>query len=70
MFFLDKCATGEHNCHKLADCNPTPEGFLCTCKKGYKGDGVTSCTGVYKSNVLVIKHANRHKRQNDTLFLK
>lgn len=42
----DKCATGEHNCHKLADCNPTPEGFLCTCKKGYKGDGVTSCTDV------------------------
>lgn len=66
----DKCATGEHNCHRLADCKPTTEGFICTCKKGYEGDGVTSCTGVYLSFVHVIKTCiSPYMSKTDTLFL-
>ncbi|XP_055995560.1 fibulin-1-like isoform X2 [Ostrea edulis] len=42
----DKCATGDHSCLPLADCNPEGNTFRCTCKKGYQGDGVISCTDI------------------------
>lgn len=45
IWTTDKCATGDHSCLPLADCNPEGNTFRCTCKKGYQGDGVISCTG-------------------------
>ena len=39
-----------HNCSKYAECNDTNGSFTCTCKSGYKGDGVT-CTGISKSKL-------------------
>ncbi|XP_022286326.2 uncharacterized protein LOC111099195 [Crassostrea virginica] len=42
----DKCATGENNCHSLADCHTAEDSFTCLCRKGYEGDGVTSCSDI------------------------
>jgi hypothetical protein len=32
-------------CHLNADCNNNEGSYTCTCKTGYTGDGVNSCTG-------------------------
>ena len=37
-----------HNCHADANCTNTKGSFLCTCRTGYSGDGVT-CTGIFSS---------------------
>nr|XP_058948915.1 signal peptide, CUB and EGF-like domain-containing protein 2 [Pocillopora verrucosa] len=34
------CATGNHDCHKFAECHPVKRSlFKCICKPGYLGDG-------------------------------
>ena len=35
-----------HNCSPKAVCTNTQGGFMCECKDGWSGDGVT-CTGNY-----------------------
>jgi hypothetical protein len=32
-------------CHLNADCNNNEGSYTCTCRTGYTGDGVNSCTG-------------------------
>lgn len=54
-YVLDKCVIGEYNCYRLVDCKLIIEGFICICKKGYEGDGVIFCIGVYWLFVYVIK---------------
>ena len=43
---LDKneCRMGLSNCSDDAVCTDTPGSFICTCRHGFIGDGVT-CTG-------------------------
>lgn len=36
---VDECALGTDDCHELADCRDTLEGFVCACRPGYSGDG-------------------------------
>ncbi|CAD5119519.1 DgyrCDS8121 [Dimorphilus gyrociliatus] len=39
-FDLDECQLGFHDCHELAKCSNTKNGFTCTCKVGYRALGV------------------------------
>ena len=41
----DECASGNHDCHHVADCSNTAGGYECTCPPGYSGDGFESSTG-------------------------
>ena len=34
-------------CHVMARCADTAEGHTCTCRDGYDGDGVSSCSGQF-----------------------
>ena len=43
--YLDTCASGAHNCDRLATCENTQTGFKCVCPTGYSGDG-TKCEPV------------------------
>uniref|UniRef100_A0A0G4FCL5 EGF-like domain-containing protein n=1 Tax=Chromera velia CCMP2878 TaxID=1169474 RepID=A0A0G4FCL5_9ALVE len=36
----DKCANQTHNCNVNATCNDTVISFICTCNRGFEGDGV------------------------------
>ncbi|KAK9888746.1 hypothetical protein WA026_000973 [Henosepilachna vigintioctopunctata] len=40
---VDECGLGLHDCHVHATCTNTDGSFSCQCKKGYIGDGRTSC---------------------------
>ncbi|CAH3038000.1 unnamed protein product, partial [Porites lobata] len=37
---INECSTKTHDCDKNAVCKDTDVAFSCTCKPGYKGDGV------------------------------
>ncbi|CAI8054869.1 Fibrillin-1, partial [Geodia barretti] len=37
---VDECDLELHNCHTLAYCVNVEDGFTCTCKSGYTGDGL------------------------------
>ena len=41
---INECSTKTHDCDKNAVCKDTDVAFSCTCKPGYKGDGL-KCTG-------------------------
>ncbi|CAH0556746.1 unnamed protein product [Brassicogethes aeneus] len=40
---VDECGLGLHDCHAEAICTNTDGSFSCHCRKGYIGDGRTSC---------------------------
>jgi EGF domain len=42
---VDECANGTANCDVHATCTDLPDGFRCTCKPGFTGNG-TTCTDV------------------------
>lgn len=45
---IDECNTGSSVCDINADCLDTDGSFVCSCKTGYSGDGM-SCNGNIKS---------------------
>lgn len=48
---FDECAHSQfNNCDPNADCTDLPEGFACTCKDGFLGNG-EQCTGIRSSSV-------------------
>ncbi|XP_076271195.1 multiple EGF like domains 8 isoform X2 [Rhynchophorus ferrugineus] len=40
---VDECGLGLHDCHPQAECINTDGSFSCHCRKGYIGDGRSSC---------------------------
>ncbi|XP_066249619.1 multiple epidermal growth factor-like domains protein 8 isoform X2 [Euwallacea similis] len=40
---VDECGLGLHDCHSQAECTNTDGSFSCHCRKGYIGDGRSSC---------------------------
>ncbi|XP_046398520.1 multiple epidermal growth factor-like domains protein 8 [Ischnura elegans] len=40
---VDECALGRHQCNAKAECHNTHGSYVCQCKRGYIGDGVTHC---------------------------
>ena len=47
---VDECEQDLDNCHKMAFCNNTLDGFSCHCLPGYVGNG-TSCEGILKNRM-------------------
>ena len=45
LFNLDKNECQGSPCHKTADCINTEGSFMCRCKEGFEGDGITECKG-------------------------
>ncbi len=43
---IDECVEATHDCHANADCTDTDGSFICSCKVGFTGNGLT-CTGTY-----------------------
>ena len=41
---IDECVLKIDDCHDKAACTNKPGTFLCTCNKGYSGNG-TNCYG-------------------------
>lgn len=40
---VDECGLGLHDCHKEAKCTNTHGSYNCHCRRGFVGDGRTSC---------------------------
>ncbi|ENN77377.1 hypothetical protein YQE_06202, partial [Dendroctonus ponderosae] len=40
---VDECGLGLHDCHPQAECTNTDGSFSCHCRKGFIGDGRSSC---------------------------
>lgn len=40
---VDECRLGLHNCHPEAECTNTHGSYSCQCKRGFIGDGQSSC---------------------------
>lgn len=41
---VDECDLGLHDCHPDAICTNTHGSYSCQCKRGFNGDGRTTCT--------------------------
>ena len=56
-FFADinEYKAGKYKCAPDANCQNTKGSFVCTCKPGYSGDGV-SCTGENNTSVFFTKN--------------
>ena len=57
---INECETGKYHCDPNAFCNNTKGSYICACKPGYIGNGIT-CTGKIRkrnpdSNNLIWKH--------------
>ena len=43
---IDECSNETHGCDVNAECNNTQGTYICRCKDGFQGSGI-SCTGKY-----------------------
>ena len=54
---VNECELGTHNCHINSDCVDTDSGFLCICRLGYEGSGV-SCSSKsvmpYEGKIIIL----------------
>ena len=53
---VDECSLGTANCHAQATCTNTIGSFVCSCKKGFTGNG-TICNGKHFFAVAHIDHS-------------
>lgn len=54
LCFTEFCDTGNNNCDITAICNPTTNGFTCSCNTDYQGDG-TNCTRKFLSPTATVR---------------
>ena len=40
---VEECLLDLHECHPEATCHNTPTSYTCSCKRGFMGDGRTTC---------------------------
>ena len=45
---VDECSSNAHNCSPDAECTNQKGTFLCTCKRGYNGNG-HNCSGKFRT---------------------
>lgn len=49
---VNECEHNQHDCDDNATCTNTPGSFLCTCNKGYGGNG-TICEGTVLVLIII-----------------
>lgn len=49
---VDECGLGLHDCHKEAFCINTHGSYRCQCRRGFEGDGRSSCTRTCYNNCI------------------
>ena len=57
---VDECNENEDNCHNNATCTNNEGSFVCKCKTGFSGDGVT-CNGTYTLSPKFVLFSSLHK---------
>ncbi|XP_067047504.1 uncharacterized protein [Acropora muricata] len=67
---IDECASGIHNCiNGTAICTNTLGSYKCTCKSGYRGDGLNYCIPDECQNYQVLSNADRKVTNDDNPLL-
>ncbi|XP_067046856.1 uromodulin-like isoform X1 [Acropora muricata] len=67
---IDECASGTHNCiREKAICTNALGSYKCTCKSGYRGDGLNYCIPDECQNYQVLSNADRKVTTVNALLL-